>query len=111
MAVGNGVGEAGGTVEVGRAPGRDGADGWLHRPTDGAADGGDRQRVMVDVAVVGEQRRGGDRALTAVLGDAGQRVIDGDRGVVDGGDGEAGCSVGGAAMAVGNGVGEAGGTV
>src|SRR5262249_39082578 len=81
-----GVGERGWVVVVGVRRESDVAGGEAHRAVDRAADAGDAQGVAVDVGVVAEQRAGRDHQRR-VLGGGG-RVVDRDRGVVDGADGD-----------------------
>src|SRR5262249_1654371 len=88
VAVADGVGEGGRAVVVGVRRESDVAAGEAHRAVDRAADAGDAQGVAVDVGVVGEQRARRDHQ-GRVLGGGG-RVVDRDRGVVDGADGDVG---------------------
>ena len=105
VAVGDGVGEGVGAVEVGVRGVGDVAVGQTATvPLVGRCRRGDRsacrRRASVSLA-----EQGGGRRQRGVLGGGG-RVVDGDRGVVDGGDGDGDGGGGGAAVAVGDRVGE-----
>ena len=96
--------ERGGAVEVGRRGELDMARHDRHRAADRVLHAGDGERlaglVGRTLGVVAGQRRKGDAADAAVLGDARQRVVGRHRRVVDLGDGE------GDVAGVGLGVGE-----
>src|SRR5262249_47807186 len=106
VAVADGVGEGGRAVVVGVRRESDVAAGEGPRAVGRAADAGERQGGVGGVGGDGGQRAGGGHE-GCVLGGGG-RVVDRDRGVVDGADGDVDRGGGGAAVAVADGVGEGG---
>ena len=110
IAVGDGVGEAVGAVEVGVRGIGEGAVAVVHHGAVGPLrEAGDGQAVAVEVAVVGEQAGGADDQGRVLVGR--RAVVRRHGGVVDRVDGHGDAGGGGAAIAVGDGVGEAVGAV
>src|SRR5262249_59990756 len=107
VAVGDGIGEAGGAVVVGGRREHDVAADQRHGAVGGTLHRGDGERVAVDVGVVAEQRRCRDRDRRVLV--RADRVGVGDRRGVYGGYGGVDGRRAGSPVAVGDGGGGAGG--